>query len=246
MAIMLNQIRKGKTLRPPRIFLYSTHGIGKSTFASQSSNPIFITTEDGLDALDVSSFPKATTSKEVLEAVEQLYTQEHEFQTVVLDSADWLENIMINEIEKEHDAKELAYGKSAVFLAEKWREILTAFDALRNDKNMTVIFIGHSEIKRFDSPETDSYDRYQPKLSSKGSALIQEWADCVFFANYKTVIKKEDVGFNKEKNRAISNGQRVIFTQEKPSYLAKNRYSLPETIDLNWQAFITAFSEATT
>ena len=37
---------------------------------------------------------------------------------------------------------------------------------------MTVILVGHAEIKRFDSPETEPYDRYQPKLHARASALI--------------------------------------------------------------------------
>lgn len=244
MAINLGSIKKGKNLRPPRVFLYSTHGIGKSTFASNAPNPIFICSEDGLDSLDVAQFPMAKSSADVMEMLQTLYTEEHEYQTVVLDTVDWLESVLIAEIEASHDAKELAYGRSAMFLAEKWREILDGFNALRNDKGMNVILIGHSEIKRFDSPEVDSYDRYQPKLSTRSSALIQEWADCVFFANYKTVVKKEDLGFNKERGRAISNGERLIFTQEKPAYLAKNRYSLPDSFKLDWDAFSDAMAKA--
>lgn len=244
MAINLGSIQKGKNIRPPRIFLYSTHGIGKSTFASQAPNPIFICAEDGLDALDVAHFPLAASSGDVMEMLQTLYTESHDYQTVVLDTADWLEAVLIKEIESGHDAKELAYGRSAMFLADKWRDILDGFNALRNDKNMTVILIGHSEIKRFDSPEVDSYDRYQPKLSTRSSALVQEWADCVLFANYKTVVKKEDLGFNKERGRAISNGDRLIFTQEKPAYLAKNRYSLPDSCKLEWQAFSDAMAKA--
>jgi len=244
MAFNLGSIQKGKNLRPPRIFLYSTHGIGKSTFASQAPNPIFICAEDGLDALDVAHFPIATSSIDVMEMLQTLYVEAHEYETVVLDTADWLENVLIKEIESEHDAKELAYGRSAMFLADKWRDILDGFNALRNDKNMTVILIGHSEIKRFDSPEVDSYDRYQPKLSTRSSALVQEWADCVLFANYKTVVKKEDLGFNKERGRAISNGERLIYTQEKPAYLAKNRYSLPDSCKLEWSAFSDAMAKA--
>jgi len=244
MAIDLSSIKKGKNLRPPRIFLYSTHGIGKSTFASQAPNPIFICAEDGLDALDVAHFPIATSSADVMEMIQTLYTEEHEYQTVALDTVDWLENLLNSEIESEHDSKELAYGRAAMYLANKWRDILDGFNALRNDKGMNVILIGHSEIKRFDSPEVDSYDRYQPKLQTRSSAIIQEWADCVFFANYKTVVKKEDLGFNKERGRAISNGERMIFTQEKPAYLAKNRYSLPDSFSLNWNSFNDAMVKA--
>lgn len=243
MAIDLTSIKRGKHMAPPRVFLYSTHGIGKSTWASNAPNPIFIQTEDGLGGIDTASFPLATSSDEVLEAIGTLYSEDHDFQTVVLDSADWLENILQKEIEAKYDAKDLAYGKGAMILADKWREVLAGLNALRNDKGMIVIILGHSEIKRFDSPETESYDRYQPKLQARASALVQEWADCVFFANYKTIVKKEDVGFNKTNNRGISNGDRVIYTSETPAFLAKNRFALSSPIPFTWEAFETALTK---
>ena len=242
MAFDLNSIKKGKSIHAPRIFLYSTHGIGKSTFAASAPNPIFICTEDGLGSIDTSSFPLAKSSADVMEALKTLYTEQHDYQTVVLDSADWLENIMHKEIETRYEAKDLAYGKGALILADRWREVLDGFNALRNDKGMTVILIGHCEIKRFDSPEVEPYDRYQPKLQARASALVQEWADAVLFANYKTMVKKDDVGFNKQVSRGITTGERLLYTQETPAYLAKNRYNLPPSLPLKWDAFLAALS----
>lgn len=242
MAFDLNSIKKGKSIHAPRIFLYSTHGIGKSTFAASAPNPIFICTEDGLGSIDTSSFPLAKSSADVMEAIKTLYAEQHDYQTVVLDSADWLENILQKEIETHYEAKDLAYGKGALILADRWREVLDGLNALRNDKGMTVIIIGHCEIKRFDSPEVEPYDRYQPKLQARASALVQEWADAVLFANYKTLVKKDDVGFNKQVSRGITTGERLLYTQETPAYLAKNRYSLPASLPLNWDAFLAALS----
>lgn len=244
MAFDLSSIRKGKSIKAPRIFLYATHGIGKSTFASEAPAPIFICTEDGLGSIDTSSFPLAKSSADVLGAIGTLYSDKHDYQTAVLDSADWLEAILQREIEEGHDAKELAYGKGALLLADHWREVLDGLNALRNDKGMAVVIIGHCEIKRFDSPEVEPYDRYQPKLQARASALVQEWADCVLFANYKTIVKKDDVGFNKSVSRGITTGERLLYTQETPAHLAKNRFSLPETIPLKWPAFAEAIGKS--
>ena len=57
MAISLKSLRKTGVARPPRIVLYGTHGIGKSTFAAQAPNPVFIPTEEGLDAINATAFP---------------------------------------------------------------------------------------------------------------------------------------------------------------------------------------------
>jgi len=113
---------------------------------------------------------------------------------------------------------------------------------LRNDKGMVVILIAHTQIKRFDSPEVEPFDRYQPKLQERSNAILREWADAVLFANYKTLIKKDDVGFNKTSNRGISTGERLLYTSERPAYMAKNRYSLPDSIPMSWESFAQAIA----
>lgn len=242
MAFDLTSIKRGPDLKPPRLFLYAVEGIGKTTFAANAPKPIFIQTEDGLAGLDVARFPMVEKIDDVRAAIGTLYEQEHDFETVVLDSADWLEQIVAKEIEATHDAKDLAYGKGALKQAEVWRELLDGFNALRNDRGMSVILIGHCQIKRFDSPETEPYDRYQPKLQERSGALVREWADAVLFANYRTVVKTTEVGFKKEVSRGITTGERLLYTTEKPAYMAKNRYALPESLPLSWDALSTAIA----
>lgn len=242
MAFDLNSIKRGPDLKPPRLFLYAVEGIGKTTFAANAPAPIFIQTEDGLGSLDVARFPMVEKIDDVRNAIGTLYSEAHDFETVVLDSADWLEQIIAKEIEATHDAKDLAYGKGALKQAEIWRELLDGFNALRNDKGMSVILIGHCQIKRFDSPETEPYDRYTPKLQERSNALVREWADAVLFANYRTVVKKSEVGFNKEVARGITTGERLLYTTEKPAYQAKNRYALPDSLPLSWEALSNAIA----
>lgn len=237
MAFNLKSVQRNESIAAPRVVIYGVEGIGKSTFAAGAPKPIFILTEDGLGSLAVDHFPLATKTSDVLEAIASLYSEKHAFGTVVIDSLDWLENIIWREVEAAHDAKDLAYGKGAVIAAEKWREILAGLNALRNDKGMAVVLIAHCTIKRFDSPETEPYDRYQIKLQDRASALVREWADAVLFANYKTVVRKDDVGFNKTVARGVSSGERLLFTAERPAYMAKNRYALPDSISLSWEQF---------
>jgi hypothetical protein len=214
----------------------------KSTFGAGAPNPVYILTEDGLGSLNVDHFPLATSFADVMDAIASLYKENHAFETVVIDSLDWLEAIIQREIEQKYDAKDLAYGKGSLIAAERWREILDGLNALRNDKGMAVILIAHTTIKRFDSPEVEPYDRYQPKLQERSNAVVREWADAVLFANYKTIVKKDDVGFNQTNNRGISTGERLLFTSERPAYMAKNRYNMPESIPLSWDAFAEAIS----
>jgi hypothetical protein len=232
-------------MKAPRVMLYGPHGLGKTTFGAGAPDPIFILTEDGLGLLEVDHFPLATSVDDVMEAIGSLYTEDHNFKTVVIDSLDWMDNLIWNYINHsgKYAEKDLAFGKGAVIAADMWRDILGGLSALRDDKGMAIIMLAHSEIKRFDSPEVEPYERYQPKLQARSSALVQEWCDAVFFTNFKTVVKKEEVGFNNQVARGITTGERLIYTTERPAYLAKNRFNLPDQLPLSWDAFADQLSK---
>lgn len=243
MAFNLSSIKRSEGIKAPRVMIYGPHGLGKTTFGAGAPNPVFILTEDGLGRLEVEHFPLATSYQDVVDAIGALYSEDHNFGTVVIDSLDWLDNLIWQDINNKFDSKELAYGKGAVIAADYWRSILEGLNALRDDKSMAVVLIAHTEIKRFDSPETEPYDRYRPKMQERSSALIQEWCDAVFFCNYRVLTKETEVGFNKEVRRGITTGERLMYTTEKPAYLAKNRYSLPDSLPLSWESFAQAISQ---
>lgn len=242
MSFDLKSIQRGAQLKPPRIVVMGVEGCGKTTFAAGAPKAIFLCTEDGLGSLDAARFPMVEQVDDVRQAISTLYETEHDFETLVLDSADHLELLITQEIERKFDEKALAYGKAAIKAAEVWQELLGGFNALRNEKGMSIILIAHVQIKRFDSPETEPYDRFQLKLQERSSSYIREWCDALLFANYKTIIKKADVGFGKEVARGITNGERLLFTSETPAYQAKNRYGLPSSLPLDWQSLENAIA----
>jgi hypothetical protein len=221
---------------PPRLVVYGGHGIGKSTLASQFPNPIFISTEDGLVNLDVTSFPRATSFPQVIDNIKTLIKEEHDFKTVVLDSVDWLVEPLITEyIEATFEAKDLAYGKGNMMIAEELRKILQGFDALRIKRNMNVVVIAHADIYKFTDPTSEPYDRYTPKLPTRCNKVLQEWADVIAFAAFKVIVKKSDKGFNQTSNRGITTGDRLLHMVETPAYVAKNRYNSPEEIPMSFE-----------
>ena len=191
------------------------------------------------------AFPLLTSYPQVIDALTALYHEEHSFKTVVIDSLDHLEPLIWEQVCSEHDKgciEEFGYGKGYVEALNHWRNLLSWLNALRSKKGMAIILIAHAEIKRFESPEVDSYVRYQIKLHKRASELVQESMDCVLFANYKTVINKEDAGFGKKKARGVATGQRVLYTEARPAFVAKNRYSLPPELPMSWEAFSQALN----
>lgn len=231
--------------QPPRILLYGTQGIGKSTFGSMAPNPVFIQTEDGLDALDVPHFPLAKTWSEVMQYIEELCSQEHQYETLVIDSVDWLERLAWDQLCAEKNVKnidDIPYGKGYGLVMDLWREYIQAINYLREAKNMMIVQIAHAEIKRFENPETDGYDRYQVKMHKNASALLLEHSDIVLFANHVVSVRKSQAGFS-EKTKAIGAGERVLHTEERPAFLAKNRYSMPPELPFDkdgayWQTLV--------
>jgi hypothetical protein len=127
----------------------------------------------------------------------------------------------------------IGYGKGYALALTYWREDIDGINYLRDSKRMMVIQTAHADVKRYEAPDTDAYDRYIVKLHKGASALMQEHSDCVLFANYRTNVTEEKLGFNQSRKRAIGSGQRILNTQEKPAYAAKNRYGLPESMPLD-------------
>lgn len=247
MAISLSQLTRSSAPKPPRLLIHGVAGVGKTTFAAGASNPVFIQTEDGLGTIDANHFPIARSFEDVIECLVTLYNEEHDFKTAVVDSADWLEPLIWAKTCKEYGWKDLeapGYGKGYLATMEFWRQYLDGLNALRDERGMTIVQIAHTDIKRFDSPEHDPYDRYVIKLHARAAALLQEHADIVLFANYRISTVKADVGFNKKVNRALGSGERVIHTAERPAFLAKNRYGLPDTLPLDWSAFAQAMPDS--
>ena len=246
MAISLNQLVRTAHPKPPIMTVYGVHGIGKSTFAAQAPSPVFIQTEDGLGTLACAHFPLAATFEDVIGGLAALYTEPHEFKTCVIDSVDWLEALIWAKACRDHgwaSIEDAGYGKGYVAALNLWRQYIEGLNALRDHKGMTIVQLAHTDIKRFDSPEHDPYDRYTIKLHARAAALVQEHSDIVLFANYRISTVKADVGFNKKVSRAVGSGERVIHTTERPAFLAKNRYGLPDTLPLDWTAFAQAMPE---
>lgn len=238
---LLDQIVTGRTPAPRRVMLYGTHGVGKSTWASHASQCVFLQTEDGLGEIDCHKLPLATSYDQVMQALSELYTDAHRFRAIVVDSLDWLERIIWTEVCRTRNVQsieDVTYGKGYVLALSQWREILTGLTALRNDRGMMVILIAHAKIERFENPETESYDRYVPRLHRLASQIVQEWCDEVLFATFKLYVKQMDEDFGRTRTQAIGTGERIVYTVERPAHLAKNRLNLPEEIPLDWSAYV--------
>lgn len=247
MSMLLEKIVKGLQPGPRRCLLYGTQGIGKSTFAADSEKPIFIQTEDGLGEIGCDKFPVAQSFDEVMTALTELYSHNHNYRTVAVDSLDWLERLIWSDVcmkRNVNSIEDIGYAKGYSFALNYWREFLEGLSALRHDKDMTIVLIAHARIEKFENPETETYDRYVPRLHKLASAMIQEWCDEVLFATYKVHTKQTDEGFGRKGTRGIGSGERILRTQERPAHMAKNRLNLPDELPLDWNTYAKHFTYA--
>ena len=234
MKIIRTQINK-----PPRVVLYGIHGIGKSTFAAECPAPIFIQTEAGLDALQVQAFELAKSWNDVLSALLWLNNEPHEFKTVVIDSLDWAEKLLFESVAEANNVggiEKIPFGRGYAEAETRWKQALDLLNKLNEEKKMLVVLLAHAQVKRFEDPERDSYDRYELDLQKRSAALVAEWCDILAFATLSTTTKAKDAGFGRTVVKASSNGDRIVYLEERPAHDAKNRYGLPSELPLSWDA----------
>ena len=250
---MLENIQSGRENKPPRLLIYGSEGVGKSTFGASAPGAIFVQTEDGLGEINCKKFPLAHTLSEVTAELTALRDEQHDFQTVVIDSADWLERIIHEEVCREYDVQSIErvpgqYGTGASIALQKMRNIISLLDEIRNKRNMIIILLAHAKIEHVEDPETMAYDRHTPRLNKNACGLIIEWADAVGFVWKKFRVQKESGKFSSERGIVApigaNGGERVIRFDGSPACIAKNRFGLPSEIPLSWQAFIDAYQKA--
>lgn len=248
----LDRLVIGRQPRPLRIVIYGVDGIGKSSFAAAAPKPIFLCAEDGTAHLDVVRFPTVETWNDILDAIGVLYDQEHEFQTLVLDSADWAEQVARDAVCVENNVpsiESISYGKGWVYSQEKFSQLLRGLDALYA-KGMHIIVVAHAQIKPFNDPEHEAYDRYSLKLDKRADPLFREWADYVLFANWDTRVDQKTDRQGKPlpgldgKAKAKSYGKRLLFTQRSAAFDAKRRFAIPDRLELDWNLFWSAHHDA--
>jgi hypothetical protein len=245
-AINLSSLSRTKASRPPIIVIHGGPGLGKTTFAAAAPGAVFVRTEDGLGHIEADAFPLAQSFADVLDALRALYAEQNTFRWVVIDSLSALEPLIWQAVaarEGKSSIEDLGFGKGYVMALDYWRQLFDALHSLAAERGIGSILIAHSDIVRFESPEVEGYDRAQIKLHKRAFQLAYERADVIGYAAPRVFVRKEQDG-QRSRNLGVGSGERLLHLVERPAYIAKNRYSLPESIPLSWPAFEAALLAA--
>lgn len=247
MAISLKKLRSSTSQYPPVVLLYGVDGVGKTTLAAEFPSPLYLPTagERTPEGVDLATPEDEDGNAKYIESwadlkdiVGDLLSEDHDFKTVIFDSLDGLEPVINAEtcvrigadsIGSNDKGSPAAFGQGDVQADVEWGEFMDAC-AMLTRRGICVVLLAHPEIKRFDSPVTDPYDRYQVKLRKRAAALVRERSDIVAFINYRVSLKSKEVGIKKEVTHAEGGKERQIHLTEGAGFVAKNRYSMPDAI----------------
>ena len=230
------KIHTGKAGGALKVVVYGPEGIGKSTLAAHFPRPVFIDTEGSTRHMDVSRTDKPSSWTMLMEQVQYIRSDPGVCSTLVIDTADWAEQLCIASIcadKKLSGIEDMGYGKGYVYLAEEFGRLLNLLEEIVG-RGVHVVLTAHAMMRKFEQPdEMGAYDRWELKLQKKTSALVKEWSDLLLFANYKTLSVATD---DKGKKFKAQGGRRVMYTSHHPCWDAKNRLGLPEELPLDFSA----------
>jgi hypothetical protein len=234
------KITRGVRQTAKRVNAYGVEGIGKSTLASQFPNAVVLDTEDGTNHLDVARV-SVSSWMDLEGALHELIRDNQGFKTVVIDSIDWAERLLIDHLLKKANKRSIedfGFGKGYTMVAESVGRLLAVCDSLI-DQGVNVVMVGHSTVKRVSPPDMDEgYDRYELKLTKQSGPLVKEWADCILFANYRTKLVAGEDG----RTRAKGGRERVLHAERTAAFDAKNRYGLAPELPMTIEALAPLFA----
>lgn len=232
------KVSKGRIPKAKKVVLYGPEGIGKSTFASQFPDPVFIDTEGSTTSMDVARIEPLSWT-ELLSDVREIINGNVDVpcKTIVIDTADWAEKMCADHVCAQNRWDSISSPGYGTGYRVTWEEFGKFLNLLSEatDKGFNVVITAHAAMRKFEQPdEAGSYDRWELKLQNSPKsnicAIVKEWADMVLFANYKTFVVKID-GKNK-----VQGGNRVIYTSHHACWDAKNRFDLPDEIPMDYEA----------
>ena len=244
---LLQQVITGKQPVPPRIMIYGSEGIGKSTFGANAPKAIVIQTENGLNRLDVARLPLVKTYDDLVKQLIAIRDEPHDFQTLVIDSLTALQNLVTDGVCKAAGVKflETAYGGynrgHSAALTQMRKEVYSLLDEIRARRNMAIVQIAHDHIENVKRADGTTDRRLAPRLIPGICDWVSEWNDIVISADFRTI---EDANGNKMivgKN----GGEREMYVVGTIHRLAKNRYGIPAgALPFAWDAIREAIAKA--
>ena len=228
---------------PPRGVLYAVEGWGKTTVAAYAPKPLILMNdgETGYETLlsndlvpnvdragPIESWPQLMAT---LDYIRNNDTGHHSLWFDALGGFESLchQHVCERDFGGDWSSKGfLSFHKGYDIAISDWKQLLKKLEQIHREKQMAIWFLSHVQIKAFKNPIDEDYDRYVANVHGKTWQPTHAWADVVLFGKYEEALETSSDGRTKAKG-----GQyRVIYTQRRDAWDAKNRYGMPESIDV--------------
>ena len=242
---ILDQLTANKPANYARMLcVHGGQGVGKTTFGAGCPQPALLPIEMGYRDIDFPMvFPLQTSFMQLYGTVMQLDAEESlPFKTLVIDSADWVEALIEQQLDDENFKRD--YGRGVAEVGARFKTFLDALRHLNRKHNVMIVILSHSRLAKVELPTGGSYDQWQPKLSKKANEYLVEAVDEVGFAHHETIVRKENSGF-KDRGVGVTTGRRMLSLTPSAAYVAKNRarqgVQVPENVELNFESYLELF-----
>lgn len=212
-------------------------GMGKTTMAASFPKPIVIRAEDGLQAIPEAqrpdAFPVLSSEAQLWEQLTVLIKEDHDYQTLIIDSVTALERLFIQAVIESDPKKPKTinqacggYGAGLMAVAGLHQRVRKACGLL-NEKGMHIVFIAHADTETIELPDQDPYTRYNMRLGKRSVAPYVDDSDVVGFLKLETFTTGDG-----ERKKAISDGTRILVAYATASNVSKNRYGITKDIQV--------------
>jgi hypothetical protein len=237
MIDLIRDARRGRIRAPLKTCIYGGPGIGKTTFAASAPGVVLIPVEEGAEQIGCDRLPQPQTWSELLEQLDALAQQKHDWKNVAIDTLgaaeELAETVVMGSDRSMRDAAG-GYGAGYDVLAGEWKLFLSRLERLRKN-GIGVILIAHAQVKAFADPTLGSYDRYIPRLRERTWGQVHAWCDDVLFARKTVGIAKTG---KHDRARAVFGEERTVHPIAGAGFEAKNRYGLAAPFPLEWSAWM--------
>lgn len=220
------------------VLCYGDSGFGKSTFASELEDPLFLETEPGLKWLNVKKMKVDgwENFQEIIKALEvAAVNDKRPCRTVVVDTVDNLTRFcqayVCAERGIDHPTDQ-DWGKGWDALFNEWHLWIVRLCSC----GLGVWFIGHAKDKEVVS-RSIKITKIMPAFSATFYRSLNALVDFIFYCGFR-VVKSRKTGKKTER--------RYLFTKPSEQYDGKDRTGqLPERIPFRYAKFKEEFDKVT-
>lgn len=223
--------------RPVAITILGDAGLGKTSLAATFPKPVFIRSEDGLRSVPENmmpdAFPLIRSVDELWQQLTALIKEEHEYQTLVIDSVTTLDTVFTDHVMDTDPKKSKGlnqvhggYGAGRDMIASMHRRVRNAAGMLM-DRGVNVVFVAHAETVRIEPPDASAYTKYAMRMNEKSTLPYIDNVDAVGFIRLETYVTGDG-----NVKKAVSDGTRQMVCHAMAANVSKNRFGITEPIAL--------------